>query len=158
MLLKNKLKKPLALLISISLFVSPFNVYGQNIENGKFSKVEKGKTVPFDAWCFDDNAFAKINTALQLKKKECALYASRLLEEMKADYQLEIGKLELRVESIEKEYNGIVNIKDKEIKELQETALKRPNDNSIWWVISGFAVGTLMTSAVVYISHMQMKD
>jgi len=149
----------LALLILISLFSTP--AYSQTrdldpshspttAETGRFTKLESGTPVPFDAWCFDDYAFSRINAALQFNKRDCELYTNRLLEKMKAEYEYEIGKLILRVETIEKEYSGFMMIKDQEIKELEEIALKNSNDNFIWWAFAGAAIGTLTTVAIVY--------
>jgi hypothetical protein len=63
---------------------------------------------------------------------------------------LEIDNLQLRLDTLKKQSDNIILIKDQEIKRLERAALKRPNDYSIWWASGGVVTGVLATLAIVY--------
>ena len=58
MLSNLKLKKVLALFLLISFI--PFTLHAQE-QRGRYTRLSEGGISPFDAWCFDDPAFAIIN-------------------------------------------------------------------------------------------------
>ena len=61
-----------------------------------------------------------------------------------------MDNLQLRLETLKKETDNIIFIKDQEIKKLEQAALKRPSDYSIWWASGGVVVGVLSTLAIVF--------
>ena len=146
MLLGKKLKKALALFTLISLM--PALTVAQE-PPGKFSRVLKGSSVSFDAWCFDDIAMAKIKTRLEFSDQRCQLEVGRKLEEQEAKYLLEVGNLETRLKSLQSEYDSILIIKNKEIEKLETAALNSPNDYTVWWATGGFVSGVLATVVIV---------
>jgi hypothetical protein len=128
-------------------FVPSLSLANEN--TGKFSRVLEGAPSPFDAWCFDDVATAKMQASLEYAKDKCQLTISRLLEERESQHLLEVGNLEARIETLQKTRDNLIAIKDQEILRLEEAALKRPNDYSVWWATGGVAVGVLTTLAIV---------
>jgi len=115
---------------------------------GRFSRVFEGSKVSFDAWCFDDTAAAKLQASIEYAKNRCQLTVLRLIEEEKARYALELGNLQLRVDTLKREIKNTLAIKDEEIRQLEEAALKRPNDYTIWWASGGFLTGAATTIAI----------
>ena len=146
MLLGERLKKALALFMLIS-FV-PCIAFSQE-SDGRFSRVLEGKQSPFDAWCFDDIAMAKIKASLEFAEERCNLHLSNVLEQEKARHSLEVGNLQIRIDSLETEMRNTLAIKNEEIKLLEAAALKRPNDYAVWWATGGVVVGVLTTLAIV---------
>lgn len=146
MLFGQRLKKALALLLLIS-FV-PATVMA-NPETGRFSRVLEGQHVSFDAWCFDDIATAKIQVTSEFEDERCKLRVNHALEKEKARYSLDIQNLNLRINSLILENNNILAIKDEEIRRLEEAALKRPNDYTLYWATGGFAAGAITVLAIV---------
>jgi len=140
MLLGEKLKRALALLILIS-FV-PSTILAQEA-NGQFSRVLNGERVKFDAWCFNDPAFAQIKARLDLADERCQLKIDKAREEQEAAYSLQIGNLETKIASLEKQHNNLMSIKDEQIVSLEAAALKRPNNYSTWYAVGGFIAGVL---------------
>lgn len=147
MLSRLRLKKALALFLLIS-FV-PFLLHAQE-QRGRYTRLLEGNPSPFDAWCFDDPAFAIIKTKIDTMQESCDLSTKKAVEQEKAKYSLKVKNLELRLDTLKKETDNIILIKDQEIKKLEQAALKRPGDYSIWWASGGIVVGILGTLAVVF--------
>ena len=118
--------------------------------DGRFARIMPGQTLSFSAWCFDDLAAARIKSSLEFAIKNCQLRIDRELDKQKAEFNLQLENLQVRLSSVKSSCDDIIKIKDKEIKDLTEAALKRPNDNSYLWASGGIAVGILTTLAVVY--------
>jgi hypothetical protein len=110
----------------------------------------QGNPSPFDAWCFDDPAFAIMKARFDTMQEACDLSVQNAVEQKEAKYSLKIKNLELRLDTLKKETDKIIIIKDQEIKRLEQAALKRPGDYSIWWASGGIAVGVLSTLAIVF--------
>ena len=146
MLFVKRLKKPLALLMLISFL--PCTLYAQEPE-GKFTRVLQGEIVPFDSWCFDDIASAKLQPAVEFCEKRCDLSIEQAVSEVTARYSLEVQNLKLRVETLTKQNEKMLSIKDQEIKKLEQAALKRPNDYSHWWALGGLGTGVVATILTV---------
>ena len=144
---KNKSKKLWASLLLILLIP---NLVLATPEEGKFSRLLPGQTIPYEAWCFDDIATARIQASLEFSKKNCQLQIDKQLAKQKADLDLKIDNLQVRYDTLKASNEEIIGIKDQEIKELEAAALKRPNDYSYFWFGGGTAVGILTTLAVVY--------
>lgn len=147
MLSRLRLKKTLALLLLTSFI--PFSISAQEQE-GQFTRLQQDQPSPFVAWCFDDTAFAKIKAKIDLSDEACNLKLEKQKEEDDARYKLEIDNLQLRLDTLKKQSDNIILIKDQEIKRLEKAALKRPNDYSIWWASGGVVTGVLATLAIVY--------
>jgi len=146
MLFGQKLKKALALLLLIS-FV-PTSIMA-NPETGRFSRVLEGQHVSFDAWCFDDIATAKIQVTSEFEDERCRLRIDHALEKERARYSLDIKNLNLRIATMTEENNNILTIKNEEIRRLEEAALKRPNDYTLYWATGGFAAGAVTVLAII---------
>ena len=147
MLSNLKLKKALALFLLINFI--PFAICAQE-QRGRYTRLSEGSASPFDAWCFDDPAFAIIKARLDTMREACNLEVQNAIEQEQAKYSLKIKNLELRLDTHKKETDNIILIKDQEIKKLEQAALKRPNDYSIWWASGGVVVGVLGTLAIVF--------
>ena len=147
MLSKLRLKKALALFLLINFI--PLTLQAQE-QRGRYTRLSTGAPSPFDAWCFDDPAFAMIKTKLDTMQEVCNLEMQNAIEQEQARYSLKVKNLELRLDTLKKETDKIILIKNQEIKKLEQAALKRPSDYSIWWATGGVAVGVLSTLAIVF--------
>ncbi len=117
---------------------------------GKFSRIAPGQTLPFAAWCFDDTAMARVKATIEFSTKNCELKTEMALAKQKANFNLKIDNLQVRYDTLKTSSDEIIAIKNKELEELETAALKRPNDYSYFWFGGGTAVGILTTLAVVY--------
>ena len=148
MLSKRKLKKALALFLLINLI--PLTIQAQQ-ERGRYARLMEGAASPFNAWCFDDLAFAIMKTTFDTAEETCKLSINKVIEKEQAKYSLKIKNLELRLTTLKEQTDNTILIKNQEIKKLEEAALKRPGDYSIWWAAGGIVTGVLCTLMVVFI-------
>ena len=146
MKLEKKLKALLALLTLISFTTSAMASPG-----GTYQLVKKGDQVEFDGACFDAEATGVIFATVNNAKKQCDLVLDYELRKQKADYDLEIGKLNVRYETLKEQTDQVYAALNKEIEQLQEAALKRPNEYWYLWAAGGVAVGVLGTLGVVWV-------
>ncbi len=105
------------------------------------------------AWCYDVNANAVIITAPARERAHCELKLMYELEKQKIKLNFEIDKLKVRVDTLLKQHDEILQIKDQEIDRLTKAALKRPNDYSYWWAAGGLISGVLLTLAAVAVAN-----
>ena len=98
------------------------------------------------AWCYDNDANAILITSPARERAVCELNLQYELEKQKVRYDFEIDKLNIRIEALKKQHAEINDIKNREIEQLTEAALKRPNDYSVWWATGGFVTGIALTA------------
>jgi len=71
----------------------------------------------------------------------CQLKVGKEVDKLSAKYDLKVGNLNARVESLESELQSTVQIKNKEIEKLEKVALARPNNYWYLFTAGGFVVG-----------------
>ena len=147
---KRNLKNCLILITLIS-FVSNTCFAQEPSNKGLFLQVDQGTQVPFSGWCFNDVAAAKLIASIEYGEKRCLLRIEQKLETQSAENELIVNNLKLRTDTLQKEYDDIINIKNEQIKSLEEAASKRPNSYLHWAAIAGMVAGGLVTLAVLHI-------
>ena len=85
------------------------------------------------AWCYNDEANAILITSQEREQEKCELRLQHELEKQKISYQLQLDNLQVIVNTLIKQHEDIVLVKNEEINRLEEAALTRPNDYSLWW-------------------------
>ena len=120
------------------------------VSGGAFTYLKKGETIRFDAWCYDEFANAQILSDIQLTRERCKSSTQRELEVQREKFELEMSKLQHRLRTEILNSTQALLAKDRQIDTLEETALKTPNDYSIWWAGGGFAAGILLSVGIVY--------
>lgn len=103
-------------------------------------------------WCYSNDANAILISSKQREKEKCELKLSQQKQKLEATYKLQLDTLKVELETLTKTHEETIVIKDKEIQELTEAALKRPNDYSMWWATGGFAAGILTVLGIVWAS------
>ena len=96
-------------------------------------------------WCYSHDANAIIITAPQREREKCELKLKQQKEKLEALHKLQVDTLQLELDSLTKKHENLILIKDKEIEDLTNAALERPNDYSMWWAAGGVIVGVLGT-------------
>jgi len=143
MLLKKRSKHFLIFLTLISFAASSF---AQDV-----TKVYKGNPSPYDGWCLTERAMAKIIADKEQEDDRCQLKLGEELEKLNAKHSLKVDNLTLRIDSLEKEMESIISIKNEEIEKLEQIALDKPNDYWYLFTAGGFVVGVGVTVGIVYI-------
>ncbi len=83
------------------------------------------------------------------QEKQCNINTTFLLNEQKAQYDLEVEKLNIRLDVLGQEYASTIEQKDLEIITLQETLKKNSQKNPWVWAIVGGVIGAGVTVAIV---------
>ena len=151
--------KIIALLLVVTIIV-PCTAYAEPLINdvplppASFTRIDDHDLLikigldPGPAYCYDVHANSVIITAPARERAKCELKLMYELEKQKTIYELQISKLQLRVETLERQHRSILEIKDQEINRLSDAAMKRPNDYNVWWGVGGFVVGSVTTVLV----------
>ncbi len=100
-------------------------------------------------WCYSNLSNSLIITSADREKEKCNLKLKQEQEKLKINYTFETDQLKIQLESLSKKHEELLAIKNKQIEDLTQAALKRPNDYSIWWATGGVVVGILATLTVV---------
>jgi len=87
---------------------------------------------------------------IEYSEQRCNLRVDKSLALLKAETDLVLKNLQLRLESSTAQFRAELEIKNIEIKELEIAALKRPNDYSHWWATGGFVLGAITTTLIIY--------
>ena len=75
---------------------------------------------------------------------------------MEAKHALDMANVQATLDVLRVQHSSFVEIKDSEIKRLQELALKNPNDNANWWFGGGVVVG-IITSIVIFYAAVEIQ-
>jgi hypothetical protein len=100
-------------------------------------------------WCYSNLANSLIITSADREREKCDLRLRQELEKSRINYTFEIDQLKIQLESLNKKHDEILLVKNQQIEELTQAALKRPNDYSFWWASGGAVVGVLSTIAIM---------
>ena len=139
----KKLKTSLVLVLMIGLsspsIASP----------GKFVNLEKGQPVQWRAWCFDEVAIANIISEKELAQKQCELKINKEKELQKAQFDLDIGKLQAEMDyEIGTRQATIESLKKENLK-LEQIIIDNSNPDALTMISVGIAIGALTTAAIM---------
>ena len=147
----KQIKKIFISLTSCLLIVAmPLQVHAQ--EGGLVANLTKGESAPFDGVLFDLEAAAKILADQEFGLLECKLQLEYFEKKQEAICDFEMSKLQLSLGLLEEKHEAIIEIKDKEIYELQEI-IKGESTSKIpeeLWFGGGFILGTLISLAIFF--------
>ena len=93
MKLMKRLKNCLVLFLIINLFVGV-----SWASPGKYVSLKKDETIPWNGWCFDTDAMAKILVEKELIEQSCQLKVDKSREKLTALHLLEQGQLKAQMD------------------------------------------------------------
>tara|TARA_Y100000114_G_scaffold43854_1_gene39432 strand:- start:2195 stop:2692 length:498 start_codon:yes stop_codon:yes gene_type:complete len=99
-------------------------------------------------WCYSNLANSLIITSADREREKCELKSNQEIEKITLGYNFELEQLNIQLRSLNAKHDEIIELKNRQIKELTQAALARPNDYSIWWATGGVVVGILSTLAI----------
>ena len=123
---------------------------------GRVASLSEGESAPFAGVLFDETFAARLIAEEEHKQIECDLKIKFEIEKMEAKHALEMGNVQATLDAFRAQHRSLIDIKDSEIKRLQEIALKNPNDNANWWFGGGVAVG-IITSIVIFYAAVEVQ-
>ena len=99
-------------------------------------------------WCYSNLANSLIITSADREKEKCRLKLDQQLQKSKINCDFMVGQLNIELDSLSAKHNKILSLKNKQIEQLTDAALKRPNDYSLWWASGGLVTGVLVTLTI----------
>ena len=115
---------------------------------GRYIQLEVGSPVPWRAWCFDERATAQILAERETQGQRCQLKIDKRIEEQKAKYDLQIGKLHAKLDYEINTRQTAIDALSAENQKLEKTII---NNNKYGWitplaagVLAGFLLGVAL--------------
>lgn len=140
----------LNMFLSLLLFLLP-TALAQDTSDfaGKFSILSQGAPAPYEGVLFDVNATASLLTLSDYYSQQHQIRLEFTVDSLQAEHDLEIKNLNIRLDSLQREYAQTVFQKDNEIATLQQVVKKNSRKNPWLWALIGGAVGAGATVAIV---------
>ena len=143
------MKQTLILILTLVL-IFPAYAFAQEIP--KVTDVQEGQPAPFTGTLLNPPAAAQIIADKENAKAECKLQYDYVKQREKVKCDLLLGNANTSLTAANKKYETILKIKDDEIQRLQDVALERPNDYTIWWYAGGIVTGILVSVGVFFVA------
>ncbi len=119
--------------------------------DGKFTFIQQGRQAPFTGTLFDPTATAKIMANRKFLKEEYELKLGFELQKRQKQFDLDIAQLNITLDTERESFQKTLEVKNKEIEQLNRIIAKKPGTNALLWgVIGGFAVGVATTVGITY--------
>ena len=118
--------------------------------SGKFTFVQEEEPSPFTGTLFDPAATARILANNKFLKASYDLRLAYELSSQEWAFELELEQLEITLDTEKKKSEATINLKNKEIEQLNKIIEKKPGPNSmVWGIVGGFVAGAASTVAIV---------
>ena len=139
--------KQLLSIILVILFAFP--AWAQQ---GVITEIQKGSPAPFTGVLMDPAAAAKVLTDQKYTAEECRIEMDRELELLRAKLELDLKITNAKLVGSQERLTQILKIKNEEIGRLQQLALDRPNDYTLWWLTGGVVGGIVLTVSIFVVA------
>lgn len=136
-------------LVSIFLIMI-FPLQGIANELPQITPLEKNQKAPYSGILYNPAAVAESIAQREALIQQHQLNLDILEESLKAQCDLSLQNLQSDLSACNDRYDQMVLIKDAQINNLQDLALERPNDHSIWWLAGGIVLGIVATVGITY--------
>ncbi len=118
---------------------------------GKFTFIQQGRQAPFTGTLFDPTATAKIMANRKFLKEEYELKLGFELQKRQKQFDLDLTQLNITLNTEREGFQKTLEVKNKEIEQLNRIIAKKPGTNALLWgIIGGFAVGVGTTVGITY--------
>tara|TARA_R110000824_G_scaffold158808_2_gene332883 strand:+ start:2185 stop:2610 length:426 start_codon:yes stop_codon:yes gene_type:complete len=118
----------------------------------QITSIAKNQPAPYSGVLLNTVAAAKIFTEKEFVDMECELRIEYAVQKEILRLNLLLETSQASMESMDKKYATLLEIKDQEIKRLGEIATET-NDWSSLWYVGGIVTGIALTVAIVYAVH-----
>ena len=119
--------------------------------DGSFTFIQKGNQAPFTGTLFDPTATAKIMANRKFLKEEYELKLGFELQKQQKQFDLDLSQIKITLDTEREGFQKTLEVKNKEIEQLNRIIAKKPGTNALLWgIIGGFAVGVGTTVGITY--------
>ena len=116
-------------------------------DESQFTILGENECAPFEGVLFNKEATAELLILEERVKLNCEATLYYELQRQSAEFDLELSNLNIRLESLQEEYDLRITEKDLEIAQLRESLLNQSPQNRALWVAGGIAIGIVSTYA-----------
>tara|TARA_R100001015_G_C4601404_1_gene156352 strand:- start:270 stop:704 length:435 start_codon:yes stop_codon:yes gene_type:complete len=118
---------------------------------GKFTFIQKDSQAPFTGTLFDPAATAKIMANRKFLKEEYELKLGFELQKQQKQFDLDLSQLNITLDTEREGFQKTLEVKNKEIEQLNRIIAKKPGTNALLWgIVGGFVVGIGTTVGITY--------
>jgi hypothetical protein len=119
--------------------------------DGSFTFIQEGNVAPFSGTLFDPTATARLLANHKFLKEEYQLKLGFELQKQQKKFDLELEQVNITLTTEREGFQQTLEVKNKEIEQLNKIIKKKPGTNAlIWGIAGGFAVGVLATVGITY--------
>ena len=156
--LKTKFVALLTLLCFVSTAAADPEVNGELLPPGEASYITDPAILKMlnlgpdgdPVWCYSNLANSLIISSADREREKCTLKLNQELQRERIDCDFKTQQLNIEITSLKEKHKQLISLKNHQIDELTQAALKRPNDYSLWWGAGGVAVGVLTSIAIMF--------
>ena len=119
--------------------------------DGKFTFIQRGSQAPFTGTLFDPTATAKIMANRKFLKEEYELKLGFEMQKQQKQFDLDISQLKITLNTEREGFEKTLEVKNKEIEQLNRIIKRKPGTNAlVWGIVGGFVVGIATTVGITY--------
>ena len=119
--------------------------------DGKFTFIQQGNQAPFTGTLFDPTATAKMLANRKILQEEYELKLGFELQKQQKQFDLDLSQIRITLDTEREGFQKTLEVKNKEIEQLNRIIKKKPGTNAlVWGIIGGFAAGVVTTVGITY--------
>ena len=149
MLKEKRLNRTIAVFLCLFLLAMPTHVHAEE-GSGKVTSLKEGDVAPYDGILFDGKSAARLVAEKDYEEFNCKLKIEYEVEKIQARHSMALATCKASFDALKEQNTSLLDIRDEEIKRLQELALKNPNNNANWWFAGGAVAGIITSIAIFY--------
>lgn len=149
MRLTKKLKTCLVSLLVLSIFTTSF----ASPVNGSYTRLQSGEPIPWNGWCFDEQAIATMIADREMSEQRCNLKIVESLEVQQAEFNLSIGKLNAKMKYELGTRDDTISALQTENLKLEKVIIHNQKFGWIWPAVLGTALGAAATLIIVGLAN-----
>lgn len=119
--------------------------------DGKFTFIQQGNQAPFTGTLFDPTATAKMLANRKFLQEEYELKLGFELQKQQKQFDLDLSQIQITLDTEREGFQKTIEVKNKEIEQLNRIIAKKPGANAlVWGIVGGFVAGVATTVGITY--------
>jgi len=119
--------------------------------DGKFTFIQQGNQAPFTGTLFDPTATAKMLANRKFLQEEYELKLGFELQKQQKQFDLDLSQIQITLDTEREGFQKTIEVKNKEIEQLNRIIAKKPGTNAlVWGIVGGFVAGVATTVGITY--------
>ena len=115
---------------------------------GKYTSLKKGDPIPWNGWCFDEKAVSELIVKKEIQQQRCELRVQLNVDKTVAEHNLEIGKLQAKLDYEVKTRDAAIDALKQQNETLEKELIVVSDAAAIVPATLGAIVGALIVAIV----------